>query len=126
MDEVIASRGGIDLMVVGIGMNGHIGFNEPGTPFHLHSHVTALDEVTTSVGQQYFDAPMQLRQGITLGPAYLKESRKVILIAQGKKKAQVIRDAVECEKSIERPATILHDHPNAHFYIDRNAAADLR
>lgn len=126
MEEVIASRKGIDLMVVGIGMNGHIGFNEPGTPFHLHSHVTALDEVTTSVGQQYFDEPMQLRQGITLGPANLMEARKVIVLAQGEKKAPLVREALEEALSTQRPASMLQEHSNAHFYIDRAAASDLR
>lgn len=125
MDAVIASKGGIDLMIVGIGMNGHIGFNEPGTPFHLHSHIATLDEVTTTVGQQYFDRPMALKQGITLGPAYLQEAGKVLLLAQGEKKAAVIRDAVEGAKSTERPATILQEHPDAHFYIDRGAASGL-
>jgi 6-phosphogluconolactonase/glucosamine-6-phosphate isomerase/deaminase len=126
MDELIASKGGIDLMIVGIGMNGHIGFNEPGTPFHLHAHITALDPVTATVGQQYFDHPMSLKQGITLGPAYLREAGKVLLLAQGSKKASVIRDAVEGEISIERPASILQEHPDAHFYLDNAAAAELK
>ena len=54
---------GIDIMIVGIGMNGHIGFNEPGTSFTTLSHVTELDEITKSVGQKYFDEPVELGKG---------------------------------------------------------------
>ena len=53
MDQMIAEKGGIDLMLVGIGMNGHIGFNEPGTDFNILSHVINLDETTITVGQKY-------------------------------------------------------------------------
>src|SRR6185503_12145514 len=71
MDKVIGEKGGIDLMIVGIGMNGHIGFNEPGTSFNSLSHVIELDEVTKSVGQKYFKGPVTLNKGITIGFRHL-------------------------------------------------------
>lgn len=123
MEQTIAEKGGIDLMIVGIGMNGHIGFNEPGTPFDLHSHIATLDTVTTSVGQQYFDTPRTLHKGITLGPANLLEAEVVFLLAQGQKKAGVIRKLVEGEINPAFPASMLRLHPNSQLYIDREAAS---
>ena len=71
MDTFINSRGRIDLMLVGVGMNGHIGFNEPGVEENLHAHVIDLDETTRSVGQKYFRQSTLLQQGITLGLRHL-------------------------------------------------------
>ena len=67
MDDTIRTKGGIDLMLVGVGMNGHIGFNEPGVPMNRYAHVVELDAVTTSVGQKYFKQSTTLEKGITLG-----------------------------------------------------------
>jgi glucosamine-6-phosphate isomerase len=121
MDEVITSRGGIDLMMVGIGMNGHIGFNEPGTEFSLKSHVIRLDPVTASVGQQYFDQPMSLDSGITLGPAHILATRRLILVAQGAAKADVIRQAVEGPVGPSFPASMIQLHSNATVFADAAA-----
>lgn len=87
MDKVIAEKGGIDLMIVGIGMNGHIGFNEPGVSFDNYAHVIDLEETTITVGQKYFKGATVLKQGITLGFKHLMNSKKVIVIANGSKKA---------------------------------------
>lgn len=126
MDEVIAGRGGLDLMMVGIGMNGHIGFNEPGTEFSLRSHVIHLDPVTASVGQQYFDQPMNLDSGITLGPAHILASRRLILVAQGTAKAEVIRQAVEGPVTTSFPASMVQLHEGATVAVDAAAARLLR
>src|SRR5688572_1657869 len=85
MDSIIAKTGGIDCMVVGIGMNGHIGFNEPGVDFGLLSHVIRLDENTRTVGQKYFLKTTKLEKGITLGLQHLRLAKEAILIASGKK-----------------------------------------
>ena len=76
MDKVIADKGGIDIMIVGIGMNGHIGFNEPGTSFEALSHIAELEEITKSVGQKYFDGPVKLGKGITIGFGHLMNTKK--------------------------------------------------
>lgn len=125
MDKVIMEKGSIDLMIVGIGMNGHIGFNEPGGSFDKYSHVTDLDETTILVGQKYFKGATKLKQGITLGLKHLMNSKKVILIANGNKKAPVIKRAIEGAVSNFFPATIIQQHSNGYVMIDEEAASLL-
>jgi 6-phosphogluconolactonase/glucosamine-6-phosphate isomerase/deaminase len=125
MDKVIVENGGIDLMLVGVGMNGHIGFNEPGVSFDLYAHVAKLDETTTSVGQKYFREATELRQGITLGLKHLLESKKVLMLANGNKKAAIIQRAIEGEITNQLPASIIRRHPNSRVMIDEDVAAML-
>ena len=125
MDEHIFKHGPVDLMIVGIGMNGHIGFNEPGISFDLYSHIADLDETTTTVGQKYFEGGAELKQGITIGLKHLMEAKKLILLANGKKKASVIQKAVEGEVSNHFPASIVQLHANCTVMIDADAAVDL-
>jgi len=125
MDKMIFEKGGIDLMIVGIGMNGHIGFNEPGISFDKYSHVAQLDEMTTSVGQKYFKSAIALDRGITLGLKHLMEARTVILLANGKKKAEVIKRAVEGDVSNAFPASIIQQHADGIIMIDEEAASLL-
>jgi galactosamine-6-phosphate isomerase len=125
MDTVIRSRGGIDLMIVGIGMNGHIGFNEPGIDVNLLSHVIDLDETTLSVGQKYFKEKTVLQKGITLGLRHLMNSKKVFLLANGERKAAVIQKAVEGEINNQFPASIMQQHENGHILVDETAASLL-
>lgn len=126
MDEVIRVKGGIDLMIVGIGMNGHIGFNEPGTSWNNRSHVIKLHETTTSVGQKYFQERKTLDQGITLGFAHLLAAREVILMADGMAKAEVIKAAVEGAPDEAFPATVMQLHENGMICIDAAAASLLK
>jgi galactosamine-6-phosphate isomerase len=125
MDAVIGEKGGIDLIVVGIGMNGHIGFNEPGVSFDNYSHVIDLDETTITVGQKYFTTPVSLQKGITLGLKHLLNAKKAILIANGTKKAGVIRDTVEQKVNNNFPATVMQQHANGFVMIDEGAASLL-
>ena len=126
MDAIIAEKGGIDLMIVGIGMNGHIGFNEPGTSFGLLCHVRRLDESTSQVGQQYFDQAMTLEHGITLGPAHILASRRLLLVAQGAAKADVIRRALEGPIGPAFPASMIQSHADAAVIVDGLAGQLLR
>ena len=123
MDKVISEKGGIDLMIVGIGMNGHIGFNEPGVSFDNYSHVIDLDETTITVGQKYFKDAVTLKQGVTLGLQHLMNSKKVIVIANGNKKAPVIKQAIEGPVSNLFPASIIQKHENGYVMIDDDAAS---
>jgi galactosamine-6-phosphate isomerase len=126
MDSFIESRSGIDLMIVGIGMNGHIGFNEPGVSFKNYSHVIHLDETTLSVGQKYFSTATNISKGITLGLQHLMEARQVILIANGEKKAAIIKQAIEETVSEQLPATIMQTHFNSFIMLDEAASSLLK
>jgi glucosamine-6-phosphate isomerase len=125
MDDVVSKLGGIDLMVVGIGINGHIGFNEPGVSFDLKSHVIGLTNTTMEVGQKYFSENKSLKNGITLGLAHLMEAHKVLLLADGRKKTAIVAKAFNGAVSREIPASILLQHANSVVMLDRDAAAEL-
>jgi glucosamine-6-phosphate isomerase len=125
MDKIISDLGGIDLMVVGIGMNGHIGFNEPAESFGQYSRVVDLGESTKLVGQKYFRQQTALTRGITLGLNHLLESRKAILVANGTKKADVVRKALKEKITPHLPASILRNHSNGVVILDRAAASML-
>jgi glucosamine-6-phosphate isomerase len=126
MDKIISEKGGIDLMLVGVGMNGHIGFNEPGVAFDTYSHVIDLDATTQSVGQKYFNQHTTLKQGITLGLNHLLEAGKVLLIASGVKKSAVMEKALEGEIINTMPASIIRTHPHGFVMIDEEAASRLQ
>ena len=126
MDKIILEKSGIDLMLVGVGMNGHIGFNEPGVAIDNYSHVIDLDDATQSVGQKYFRKATTLKKGITLGLNHLLQSRKVIMVANGIKKAEVIRKALEEEITTNMPASIIRTHSMGIVMIDEEAASLLK
>lgn len=126
MDEFIFNNGGIDLIVVGIGRNGHVGFNEPGVSFDHYSHVVELDATTKTVGQKYFRETTALNQGITLGLKHLLESRQAVLIANGTAKAEVIHLSLDEEISTAMPASIIQNHQNALVIVDEEAASLLK
>jgi glucosamine-6-phosphate isomerase len=126
MNKKIIDKGGIDLMLVGVGMNGHIGFNEPGVPVSNNAHVIDLDEVTQSVGQKYFSEPVAIKKGITLGLNQLLQSRKAIMMANGLKKAPVISKTLEEEINIGMPASIIRKHAQGIVMIDKEAASALK
>jgi glucosamine-6-phosphate isomerase len=125
MEEVIQAKGGIDLMIVGIGMNGHIGFNEPGVDFNNRSHIATLASNTVQVGQKYFQTATQLSRGLTLGLANLKESSKVILIATGVSKAAIVKKAFQETVNSNVPASFMQTLDHAFIFLDQEAASDL-
>jgi glucosamine-6-phosphate isomerase len=125
INEFIASRGGLDVMLVGVGMNGHIALNEPNTPFGIFAHVSDLEEVTKSVGQKYFTKETILTQGITLGLAHLQEAKLPILIANGQRKAPVINKALTLEITEKFPASIFQKIERSLVMLDLEAAQEL-
>lgn len=125
VDKYISENGPIDLMLVGVGMNGHIGLNEPGISFDLYSHVMELDTVTKKVAQKYFNKETELDKGISLGLKHLMEAHVAVMIAAEAKKADIIRAALEGEVSDQVPASILQTHRNSHVFLDKDAASKL-
>jgi galactosamine-6-phosphate isomerase len=126
IENYIRQHTAIDVAVLGLGMNGHIGLNEPGTSPSLRSHVSEIHPVTKEVGQKYFSSPQHLHRGITLGIATLMEARHVILIVSGSKKASILQHALEGEITPELPASLLRNHANFMVFADNEAAGLLR
>jgi glucosamine-6-phosphate isomerase len=126
VEEYIAHHGGITVALVGIGMNGHIGLNEPGTSVNFRSHVAEIDPVTNQVGQKYFTTnPVSLTHGITLGLTTLLESQHIILVVSGANKASILKTALEGVVSNAVPATLIRHHPGFRVYADKEAASLL-
>ena len=126
MNEIITVLGGIDLILVGVGLNGHVGFNEPGVASNLYAHVADLDPITTQVGQKYFTAATNLTKGITLGLSHFMEARVAIIVANGNKKAAIVKNALELEVSTQIPASIIRNHKNGMIVLDSEAGSQLR
>jgi glucosamine-6-phosphate isomerase len=124
-DSFIRKNGPIDMMLLGAGMNGHLGLNEPGTPFDLYSHIVELDEITKVVGQKYFSGKVILSKGVSLGIKYVMESKTVLLQMNGSRKAEVVRKLIDSEVSPSFPASALKTHSNSYLLLDKEAAIKL-
>lgn len=125
IEAYIQQNNGINVMILGLGMNGHIGLNEPGTSPTLHSHVSEIHSTTKQVGQKYFSQPQQLTKGITLGIATIMKAQHVFLIVSGEKKASILKEAIEGEISENVPASFLRNHSSCIVFADKEAASLL-
>lgn len=125
MNRFIAEKGPIDLMLVGLGMNGHIGLNEPYTDFSLYAHVAELDPMTVQVAQKYFDKATALSGGLTLGLQHLLEANTVILIVNGEKKAGIVARLLAENISDQLPGTIVRSHRNSYLMLDAAAGSKI-
>ncbi len=125
-DRKIEKAGGIDIQLLGIGRTGHIGFNEPGSPVNSGTRVVTLDHITRMDAASDFYGEANVPQNaITMGIGNILGARKIILIAWGENKAEIIRKAVEGEVTINVPTSFLQQHPDATIYLDKAAAARL-
>ncbi|GAB2643883.1 glucosamine-6-phosphate deaminase [Emticicia sediminis] len=122
VDELLFSKGGADLIMVGVGVNGHIGLNEPGYSFDNYCHVSELAEVTITIGQKYFKENTSLTQGITIGLKHLLEAKVAILIATGERKSEVLKQTFDQEPNVELPSTVFKLHTNSYVWVDEAAA----
>lgn len=125
-DASIVAAGGIDIQVLGIGRNGHIGFNEPAEEFTAGTYKVKLTDSTIEANKIYFDREEDVpRYAITMGVQSIINAKEIILIAEGKAKAQAIHDMIKGEISPACPASILQKHDNVHVFIDKDAASLL-
>ena len=124
-EAAIREAGGIDVCVLGIGRNGHIGFNEPGAPFDSRTRVVALSESTRKINASDFEADRAPGRAITVGMATIFDSQSVLLLASGTNKAGAVAAAVEDEVSESMPASMLRNHHYAVHFLDEAAASDL-
>ncbi len=126
-EELIKTKGGIDLQVLGIGENGHIGFNEPATKLRSQTHLVNLSEETIKVNSRYFNDVKQVpRQALTMGIGSIMQAKKIILLASGRKKAQAIVKTLEGLVSAETPASFLQLHNDVTILIDEEAAEGIK
>ncbi len=111
------------VQLLGLGSNGHIGFNEPGTPFARHTHIAELTQNTVSDNSRFFGSIDEVpRRAITMGIADIINAETVLLLASGKNKARAAYDMIKGEVSEECPASILQRHKNAVIILDKEAA----
>ncbi len=126
MERLVEELGGIDYLLLGIGINGHLGLNEPGCDFEQGPHTTALSETTKTVGQKYFSSHADLQGGITLGIRDIMDSRRVVLAATGSHKREIVRRLLSEEIGPHLPATVLRRHGNATLCLDAAAAQGIQ
>ncbi len=125
-EQAIIDAGGIDLQILGIGSNGHIGFNEPGSSRFSKTRVTPLENSTRLSNAGDFESVTQVpRLSVTMGISTILKSRKIILMAWGSNKATAIQKSIEGNVTEEMPASILQEHENTLFVTDEAAATDL-
>ena len=124
MEGAIRRAGGIDLALLGLGMNGHIGMNEPGSSPTSRSRVVHLAEAT-AMGALRYGAEVKPSHGVTLGIGTLLEAGAIWLLVSGALKADVLRTALEGPISGETPATFLRNHANLTVFADESAASAL-
>ena len=117
----------VDIQLLGIGGNGHIGFNEPGTPFEQTTHIVELQERTRVDNARFFDNDINQvpTHAITMGIATIMKAKKVLLVATGINKKDAVRELVLGQPTVDCPATALQNHPDVVVILDRAAAKDL-
>lgn len=124
-DDIIASHP-IDIQVLGIGRNGHIGFNEPGTSFDETTHVVELTESTIEANKRYFEKIEDVpTHALSMGIKSIMQSKKIILMAFGDTKAEAIKAMLEGPVTEELPASVLQNHDDVIVIIDEEAASKL-
>jgi glucosamine-6-phosphate deaminase len=123
----IVAAGGIDLQLLGIGHNGHIAFNEPGSPRGSRTRVVELSAQTIEKNSRFFDSIDEVpRQAVTMGIATILEAKRIVMLAFGPAKAEAVRLAIEGESNEQHPASLLQGHPSVTFVLDEAAADRLR
>jgi glucosamine-6-phosphate deaminase len=116
----------VGVQVLGLGRDGHIGFNEPGTSLGSRTHVAALTEETVEDNARFFDSPEDVpRFAITMGIKTITQSRRCLLLASGEHKAEAVRKAIEGPITASAPASALQMHPDVVAIIDEDAASEL-
>lgn len=112
-DEQIASLGGLDLTILGIGRNGHIAFNEPGTPFRSWTHSMFLTKETREANSEFFPSPDEIpTRAVTMGIKTILNSRRLVLVASGSSKRDILAKALHGPVTVDVPASFLQNHDN--------------
>ena len=125
-NEVIAGLGGIDLQVLGMGHNGHIGFNEPEEAFELETHVVDLTERTIEANARFFASKDEVpKRAITMGIKSIMQARQILVVVSGEDKAEIVKKAFFAPVVPQVPASILQMHPNVVLCGDKAALSQI-
>ena len=125
-DSKIEKSGGIDLQILGIGSDGHIAFNEPGTSFESLTHVTDLAKSTIEDNSRFFNSIEEVpTKAVTMGLSSIMKAKKIVLIATGANKANAIKELINGEISEDLPCSILKNHKDVTIYVDAEAYSKI-
>lgn len=121
--QALEQRGGIDLQILGLGSNGHIGINQPGTPFESETWVSPMDpDFEKRVREETNTPPEHELGGLTLGIKNIMHACSIVLVAKGSHKAEIVKKMLHGPVTIDIPASVLQLHPNCEFLLDADAA----
>ncbi|MBM7569961.1 glucosamine-6-phosphate deaminase [Aquibacillus albus] len=122
-DQLLEREGQLDIQILGIGLNGHIGFNEPGETLHAGTHIVELSEHTRKVNSQYFPSFEQVpTKAVTMGIGSILKAKKIVFIAKGEQKSEVIKKAFTGPINPLCPGSFLQLHPNVEVFLDEDSA----
>lgn len=125
-DKVIEEAGGIDLQLLGLGPDGHIGFNEPSDAFAVNTHCVKLEESTIEANKRFFKSKDEVpRKAYTIGIGAIMKAKKVVMVVSGKNKAAIVKQAFLGPVKPQVPASILQLHPDFNLVLDEAAASEL-
>ena len=125
-NQIIRDLGGIDIQVLGMGHNGHIGFNEPGQAFELETHVVELTDRTIDANARFFASRDEVpRKAITMGIKSIMQARQILMVVSGQDKASIVKAAFSGPVTPQVPASILQMHPNVVLVGDKAALSEL-
>lgn len=126
-DSLIEEKGGIDLQLLGVGVNGHIGFNEPDEELKIGTHLVDLTENTIKANSRFFHSIEEVpKKAITMGLGPIMKAKKILLLASGKNKAEIIAKIVNGKCSTKVPASILQVHPQLTIIVDEEIGQHLK
>lgn len=124
-EKIIADLGGIDLQVLGVGRNGHIGFNEPGTPFDSRTQVVSLTDVTIKDNSRFFDKIEDVpTQALSMGLETIMDAKSILFLASGEAKRDAVNSLINAEITEEIPVTILQKHDNLTVILDKDVLGE--
>lgn len=122
-DKMLADIGGTDLQVLGIGVNGHIGFNEPADYLEFSTHKTSLTESTIAANARFFATPDEVpRHALTMGLGAIFSAKTILMLISGENKASVVKEMFSDRITPQNPASMLQLHPNVVVILDQAAA----
>jgi glucosamine-6-phosphate deaminase len=118
--------GGLDVIVLGLGQNGHLGFNEPGSAEDSTARVLALDPISTEANRKWFNGDYAPSRGVTVGLKTILAARRVLIMAYGPHKVAAVAALTNGPRTVACPASLLQGHRNVHLFVDASAAAQLK